>query len=618
MIDTIKSFKTRGKALLTALAIALPIQTAQAHAFTPNTHAVWVYEQSTLPNPVTDPIARQTLIDNSAASGVNMIYLSVYSSTPNSASRLMYDETALSDLIVKAHAKGIQVYAAYGAPDWPSLGCSTTSGGPTFPLQRMAEIVSYNATHPSGIVNNVYVSPTFDGVILDIEPAGTPDFQALLGMYQCFQQKALANNIGLSAAISAFWNTSITYGGVTKEAYKQIVDLNLNQVVVMGYRNLAGTFTCPVSDGLICLDENAVAYATSLGKGSTILVGLETINPVAAGILDKETFYGPGQAVLNYEAQSVYNQFNAANLSFGGFAIHNYQESYLSGQITGFPATNLDFPRGAFSPPVVQTPTGTGVSTYPVNIGSTSINVLFPSVRVAGNTTFSQIDPTMIGTGPTGYQLSNGLAFDISTTAVCTGPVSVCFRVPSVDPSTFSTLRVLHNSGAGFIDQTILSGALAPDPVTETICASVSSFSPFVLAHLHQVNPVIPFAAFSVQIPYADSHIFLEQGTFTLGGNARINPVTDAVTFTLGSTSIKIPAGSFAQLGKSTVFLVDRTVNGVRLDVAIYGRNGGNTQYDFIATGNGLDLTRETEPLSVGLQIGNNAGTTTVHANIHH
>jgi uncharacterized protein (TIGR03437 family) len=256
-----------------------------------------------------------------------MLYLSVYSSTPNSAGRYMYDDSDIADLIGKAHAAGTQVYAAYGDSDWPTLGC----GASAFPMQRMAEVIAYNSANRSAM---------FDGVILDVEPSGTPDFPALLTLYQCFQQQTRANGMGISAAISAFWTTTVTFNQVTEAAYEQIVDLKLNNVVVMGYRNYAGTADCTQGDGVVCLDESLIAYANSVSQGNTILIGLDTDNPATSGSTAEETFFSMGQAAMNAVAQSVFNQFAAANQIFGGFSIHNYRDSYLNGQLSGWSATN--------------------------------------------------------------------------------------------------------------------------------------------------------------------------------------------------------------------------------------------------------------------------------------
>src|SRR5271163_1780619 len=99
----------RRRTFTLAAAIAL---TGTAWAATPLTNALWVYSVSSLPNAVTNSAAQDALIQNSAASGVNMIYVSVYSSTPNSAGRNLDDEDSISGLISQAHSAGIKVFAA--------------------------------------------------------------------------------------------------------------------------------------------------------------------------------------------------------------------------------------------------------------------------------------------------------------------------------------------------------------------------------------------------------------------------------------------------------------------------------------------------------------------------
>jgi uncharacterized protein (TIGR03437 family) len=283
---------------------------------------------------VTDAPTTATLIENAGASAVNLLYVSVYSSTPNAAGRYLDDESDIASLITQAHSHGMQVYTAMGDPDWPSSGCAGT------PQERFSDIVGYNSANSSA---------TFDGIILDVEPGSNPDFVALLNLYQCFQQQAAGAGLGLSAAISAFWNTQVTFNEVTELAYEQIVDLKMNQVVVMGYRNFAGTSDCTQGDGVVCLDEGIIQYANSASLANSILIGLNTDNPATAGDLPEETFYSLGQSALNTAVQSINSQFAAANESFGGYAIHNYRDSYLNGQLAGWPATNPAFLAPAIS-----------------------------------------------------------------------------------------------------------------------------------------------------------------------------------------------------------------------------------------------------------------------------
>jgi len=489
-----KNVKSCSAALLMVLALIISLQTAQAIvAPQPIEHAIWVFAPAGPAHPISDSTSRQALIDNSAASHVTTLYLSVYRSTPNSAGRYMYEDSDIADLITKARAKGIKIYATYGAPDWPSFGCDPSG----FPLQRLAEVISYNATGYSAIIDGFPYSGNFDGVMLDIEPPAPPapawtpeNFVALLTQYQCFEQQAQANRLKLSVAIRFGWKDTVTYNGQSQEFYKHVIDMLQfdEHVVVMGYRDFAGT-TDPLSDGVIASDQDQIAYARSVFKYQLVLAGLETLS---AGTLAKKTFFEEGQSVLNGVAQVVLNHFG--NFSgFGGFAVHNYGNSYLSGISAKWPTLNPDFPQ--YTNDVVEelaTPVGAPVTVTPaLAINSASVSVTFPSVSVAGRTYVSPINSASAGTLPSNYRLSADLAFDIATTATFTGPVIVCFRYLNVGPAAFPTLRILHNSGLGFVDETILSGPNAPDAATKSICASVNSFSPFVLANLLDVSPPV-------------------------------------------------------------------------------------------------------------------------------
>lgn len=126
------------------------------------------------------------------------------------------------------------------------------------------------------------------------------------------------------------------------------------------------------------------------------------------------------------------------------------------------------------------TPIGTNVN---VIMGAVSVN--FSGVNVSGTTTQVPIIPGSAGTLPGGYSLGTGYpAFEISTTASYTAPVTVCIGVSQSTPLVqFNSLRILHNEGGVLIDRTILPpDTPAPNFATKTICGRVSSLSPFVVA----------------------------------------------------------------------------------------------------------------------------------------
>jgi len=121
-----------------------------------------------------------------------------------------------------------------------------------------------------------------------------------------------------------------------------------------------------------------------------------------------------------------------------------------------------------------QTPAGQNV---PVQLNG--VTVTFSNVTTAGSTTIKPISPAEAGQLPNGFQLTgDSIAFDISTTAVVQPPISVCFNVPSVtDATAFGHLRILHSENGTLEDRTT-----SQNFATKTICATVSSLSPFVLA----------------------------------------------------------------------------------------------------------------------------------------
>src|SRR5580700_11054519 len=138
-----RSVRRLTKNMLALVTLSTGVMIAQAATSSPIINALWVNSVASLPSPVTDAPTQAALIQNSVASGVNMLYVSVYSSTPDSAGRYLYRENSIAALIAGAHAHGIQVYAAMGDPDWPSSGCATSAT----PYQRFADIAGYDSAN---------------------------------------------------------------------------------------------------------------------------------------------------------------------------------------------------------------------------------------------------------------------------------------------------------------------------------------------------------------------------------------------------------------------------------------------------------------------------------------
>jgi hypothetical protein len=306
--------------------------------------AVWVWPDPKTGSPITDAGGPEALVANASQSGVTELFVSVYSSTTSSTGRQMFADSVLNDLVQKAHTSkpSIEVWAAYGAPDWTTANeCDDNS----FPLQRVADVLNYNQANPSA---------KLDGIVLDVEPAETPpgaglsriDMVRLMFLYGCIIRKA--KPLPVAAAISAFWTAYLGFQPHrAKPFYDWVIDESLKYVVVMGYRNTVGTIDC-ASTGIACLDAPAINYWINCpsmgskgcpnGRSGNILAGLETSSSQPANV----TFFAQGQTAMNQAARAVELAF--PNGGLGGFAIDAYQNAYLGGVSSNWPSTNPNFP----------------------------------------------------------------------------------------------------------------------------------------------------------------------------------------------------------------------------------------------------------------------------------
>ena len=114
-------------------------------------------------------------------------------------------------------------------------------------------------------------------------------------------------------------------------------------------------------------------------------------------------------------------------------------------------------------------------------VQTTGADLTFSQVAATGTSSVVPIDPATVGQVPGGFAVSNSVAYEISTTAVFTGPVTLAFKVPGpISLEDFNSLAVLHNVNGTLVDVTATSPAR--DYSTLTIYATTDSFSPFYLA----------------------------------------------------------------------------------------------------------------------------------------
>ncbi|HEX8246539.1 MAG TPA: LamG-like jellyroll fold domain-containing protein [Pyrinomonadaceae bacterium] len=100
--------------------------------------------------------------------------------------------------------------------------------------------------------------------------------------------------------------------------------------------------------------------------------------------------------------------------------------------------------------------------------------ITFANVASAGETAQTPLETSTLPALPQGFG-QTGLAYDISTTAVVSGSIDLCFNLPALAGERFSRLRVLHLENGAWVNRT--TAVNSPQ-----LCARVPSLSPFVIA----------------------------------------------------------------------------------------------------------------------------------------
>jgi hypothetical protein len=124
-----------------------------------------------------------------------------------------------------------------------------------------------------------------------------------------------------------------------------------------------------------------------------------------------------------------------------------------------------------------NTPAGNGVVVAPVDTttGTSPVTLTFATVIQEGTTTL-----TMSSSGPTppaGFSLgAPPTYYELTTTAAFSGSVEVCIDYSGVSFTNESDLKLFHFEGGTWVDVTT-----SLDTINDTICASVTSLSPFAI-----------------------------------------------------------------------------------------------------------------------------------------
>ena len=187
---------------------------------------------------------------------------------------------------------------------------------------------------------------------------------------------------------------------------------------------------------------------------------------------------------------------------------------------TGNAVFGLGYQHSFSAMPRITTPAGNDVV-----LRGDALNLRFASVT-EGVTSYTEIAPTSTGLDPGSFSIvPNSPAYNVTTSAVSSGNIDVCLKVPTeYNETNFNLLAVLHGEGANLVDRT-----LSHDYLKREICAQVTSLSPFVLAQAPAGNPGT--LQFRTSTPFIDEASGTATVTVTrtggIGGAGSVNYATN-------------------------------------------------------------------------------------------
>ena len=396
-----------------------------------------------------------------------------------------------------------------------------------------------------------------------------------------------------------------TFGGGSADAF--VTKLNPTGSALVYSTYLGGS--SDDSGAAIAVDASGNAYVTGSTQSSDFPTTVGAFQPGLGGFVDAfVTKLDPTGAALLYSTYLGGSGFD----SIIGTGIA--QDAAGNAYVTGLTDSSNSLPTtvGAF-----QAASGGGFDAFVaklrlfntlegenVTVSLGQVTVTFESVTAAGDTTL-----TTSTTGPlppAGFNLGDPRTYyNLATTASFSGVVTVCINYNTITFSNVASLKLFSFEDPNWVDANV-----SPDTATQIICGRVTTLSPFAIFE-PETQSVRPFAAFAakVEIEVERHERELEmKGTFSLGaGSDGIKPLSEDVSFQVGTFSTIVPAGSFRQDRKGR-FKFKGAIDGVALEAVIRPLHGG--RFKFKAEWKGANLTGMTNPVEVTLTIGNDGGNT--------
>ncbi len=243
-----------------------------------------------------------------------------------------------------------------------------------------------------------------------------------------------------------------------------------------GWQNLNPSYTMLGRGSLLWAIHDLPGFDTQIAEYRNYLVAQQGVDGTwDGGNLQTTAYVVLGLAAVGGPGSDAAIQSAAAFYIANQFASNGWP--FAAGGSSEFSVVDAEVIRAVAT--LFSTQAGSGVQVAPAQIST----VTFSSVEGAGTTTVVALDNTGGARVPFAYSLVSGLSYEVTTSAVVDGSITLCLAVPwAATHDDFANLRILHAEQGAFVDRTILAGPSAPNADTRRICALVSGLNAFAVA----------------------------------------------------------------------------------------------------------------------------------------
>ncbi|GIP23958.1 Ig-like domain-containing protein [Paenibacillus sp. J22TS3] len=285
--------------------------------------AMWLWEKAAynlILNPGSRTALEQMTSDTSTfnSGAITTIYMGVF---PHEGVDMLEDKRKEVRKFLKwAHERGLKVQACIAGGTVPPY-FGSYKRYQKYAINEIEKVINFNLSSSP--------SERFDGVNVDVEPYilgefGTekPKLQLeYLDLLQTMMDRRNFSglNLPVGPAIPRWYDTSaatndITWNGQTKWLSQHVQDIT-DYISIMDYTDS--------STGIITGAEGEIAYADSIGKPNSVIVGVETLDIANGGDPESITFREEGRTYMESALAAVYQKFKDSP-GFGGIAMHHY------------------------------------------------------------------------------------------------------------------------------------------------------------------------------------------------------------------------------------------------------------------------------------------------------